>query len=73
MHGADESQAFLNLTLAHNSFQLRSNVHILMLMASVEGEVFGMGFHAQQCKPLSAIELLTRAPGVFFRFEGSRI
>lgn len=47
VHRADQGQTLLNFTLAYGLFNLWSNVHILMLMESVEGEVFGMGFHLQ--------------------------
>lgn len=47
VHGTDQNQALLHAAALQDLFNLRGDVHILMLMASIEGEVFGMRFHTE--------------------------
>ncbi len=56
VHCRDQCKPLLDAALPHGLFNLRSNVNILMLMAGVECQVFGMRFHAEKCNPEMEIQ-----------------
>ena len=58
----DQDHAFFDPALFHRCFDLRRDVNVFAMLASVELEIFGMKFHGHYNTPPAAA-LSGRAPG----------
>jgi hypothetical protein len=45
VHGRNQHHALLDPAFPDHGFHLRRDVDVLTVLASVKGEVFGVGFH----------------------------